>query len=246
MPAYAGSSFDASTTNLTYRLGPDDSIKVTLSFLSPITPTSTLRQSLPASYMAVYLDGILDVNIYTDVSGEWVSGLEDSAIEWQLQETSANDGSRPTKSWSVSRTTQLLFTETSDKAEWGTLHFTAPRAARHQSGHSADIRLRFARHGCLNDDNDERFRPINDFEPVFAFSFNLSGRGTERIPAQKSVVFTLALVQDPVVQFAAARGLTYMRPLWASYFSRSLDMLDWHYGDFEEASRMAQNYSQQL
>ncbi|XP_044721943.1 putative glutaminase [Hirsutella rhossiliensis] len=230
IPVYEGASFDASATNLTYRLGPDDSIKVILSFLSPITPTSTLRQSMPASYMAIYLEGALDVNIYTDVSGEWVSGMEDSAIEWQLHETSADAGSRSIKSWSVSRRTQLLFTESSDRAEWGTFHFT---------------------HGCLNGDNDDRFRRINDLEPTFAFSmfFNLSretGQEMERKPTKESVVFTLALVHDPVVQFAAARGLTYMRPFWASYFSEALDMLDWHYTDFEMASRLAQNYSQEL
>ncbi|EQK98252.1 DUF1793-domain-containing protein [Ophiocordyceps sinensis CO18] len=234
-PVYEGASFDASTTNLTYRLGPDDSIKVILSFLSPITPTSTLRQSMPASYMAVHVEGTLDVNIYTDVSGEWVSGMEDSAIEWQLQEAS---GRRQPVHQDV-------------EAEWGTFHFTAPRAARHQSGSSADVRLQFAQHGCLNGANDEHFRSIKDLEPVFAFSlsFNLSeaaGQEMEGKWTRQSALFTLALVQDPVVQFAAARGLTHMRPLWASYFSDAVDMLGWHHADFDMASRLAQNYTRQL
>lgn len=257
LPTYDGASFDASTTNLTYRLDASDSSNgpttVTLSFLSPITPTSTLRQSIPAAYMAIYVEGSVDVNIYADVNGEWVSGNGDSMIGWQLQDPSSELGNRglPVKSWSVSRRTELHFTESSDRAEWGTFQFTAPSSAQHQSGTSAAVRLQFAQQGGLTGEVDDRFRPIKDSEPVFAFSssFELSGGAgneTEQRSKKGSIVFTLALVQDPVVQYAAARGLTYMRPLWASYFPQPVDMLAYHYADFEAASRLANNYSQQL
>lgn len=133
----------------------------------------------------------------------------------------------------------------------GGLYFSALYVARHQSGNSADVRLQFAQHGTLKDHTDNRFRPISDAESVFAFSisFNLSGGvcvKMERKPTRDSAVFTLALVQDPVVQFAAACGLTHMQPFWASYFSDAVAMLDWHYADFEIAYQLAQNYSQQL
>ncbi|POR33476.1 Uncharacterized protein TPAR_06336 [Tolypocladium paradoxum] len=257
LPTYDGASFDASATNLTYRLDASDSsngpVRVTLSFLSPITPTSTLRQSFPAAYMVIYVEGSVDVNIYTDVNGEWVSGNGDSMIGWQLQDPASELGNRELsiKSWSVARRTELHFTESSDRAEWGQFQFTAPSSAQHQSGTSAAVRLQFAQQGRLTGEVDNRFRPVKDSEPVFAFStsFKLSegaGNETDGGSEKGSMVFTLALVQDPVAQFAAARGLTYMRPLWASYFPQPEDMLAYHYADFEAASRLANNYSQQL
>ena len=75
-PEYLGASFDASTTNFSYSIEnpvPDaDPLTLTLSFLSPITPSSTLRQSLPAAYLTVLVEGSFDVNVYIDVNGEWV------------------------------------------------------------------------------------------------------------------------------------------------------------------------------
>jgi hypothetical protein len=85
-----------------------------------------------------------------------------------------------------------------------------------------------------------------DEEPVFAFSesFHLGSGHSKK--QSDSVVFTIAHTQDPVAQFASARGLTLMKPLWASWF-RSVDaLLAFHYADFQTASRLAVNYSSQV
>ncbi len=58
-------------------------------------------------------------------------------------------------------------------------------------------------------------------------------------------MFTIAHTQDPAIQFAAARGLTLMRPLWASYFSAQ-ELLTFHYLDYGTASALATNYSAEL
>lgn len=81
-------------------------------------------------------------------------------------------------------------------------------------------------------------------EPVFAFSksFHL-GNSTS---LSENIMFTIAHVQDPVVQFAAARGLTFMRPLWASWFPGVEELLAFHYMDFHNAFALASNYSAQL
>ena len=83
-----------------------------------------------------------------------------------------------------------------------------------------------------------------DDEPVFAFSkaFNLNGTSRSR----DSVLFTIGHIQDPVVQFAAARGLTFMRPLWSSYFKSAAELLTFHYYDFRRSNRLASDYSVQL
>ena len=88
-----------------------------------------------------------------------------------------------------------------------------------------------------------------DEEPVFAFSktFELgNGSTVASTPKTQSVLFTIAHVQDPVVQYASARGITFMRPLWKSWFLEDSQVLDFHFNDFQHASNLAQNYSAQL
>ena len=84
-------------------------------------------------------------------------------------------------------------------------------------------------------------------EPVFAFSksFVLDPTSSTQ-PSSESALFTIAHIQDPVVQFASARGLTFMRPLWASWFTSVESLLSFHYMDYYNAFNLAANYSAQL
>jgi hypothetical protein len=111
------------------------------------------------------------------------------------------------------------------------------------------LRQRFSRTGTLQNDNDGSFRGIMDEEPVFAFSksFKLGKKSSSgKSISSDSVLFTLAFIQDPIVQYASARGLTYMRPLWKSWFIEDEEMVRYHYGDFANADALARNYSDQL
>jgi hypothetical protein len=100
-------------------------LKLTLSFLSPITPTSTLRQSIPAGYFIVYAEGDFDVNIYVDLNGQWVSGDRASEVSWSFRENSIEQQGL-IKTWKITKRVEALFTEFWDRAEWGSLHFTGP------------------------------------------------------------------------------------------------------------------------
>ncbi|KAF2477075.1 DUF1793-domain-containing protein [Lindgomyces ingoldianus] len=254
-PTYKGAKYDASTTNLTYAIPPPpkfpgaDDLEITLSFLSPITPTSTLRQSIPAAYLTVYVEGTFDVTIYIDVNGQWVSGNRGNVIEWSLNEQEPVDKKSGLKTWKVKRRTEQILTESWDQPEWGQLHFTAPLDVRHESGTSAELRQRFARTGTLQNEVDGSFRGIMDEEPVFAFSkaFKLEKKtmGTAATKSD-SVLFTIAHIQDPVTQYASARGLTLMRPLWKSWLIDDESLIQYHYGDFANANALASNYSEQL
>ena len=94
---------------------------------------------------------------------------------------------------------------------------------------------------------DHRYRGIMDEEPVFAFSKSFSlNESMSGYAMTDSILFTIAHVQDPVIQHAAARGLTMMKPLWASWFASDIDVLTFHYHDFDHASELAFNYSSQL
>jgi hypothetical protein len=88
-----------------------------------------------------------------------------------------------------------------------------------------------------------------DEEPVFAFSKSFalansssSGSGS----AKDSVLFTISHIQDPVIQYASARGLTMMKPLWKSWFLEDAALIKYHYLDFHNAYALASNYSAQL
>lgn len=203
----------------------------------------------------MHVSGGFDVDIYIDLNGEWVSGSRDNEITWDFSETNLQDKStesskakRGLKTWKVKRREEQLLTEFNDRAEWGTLHFTAPADVRHESGTSALLRQRFSRTGTLQDTVDGDFRKIMDEEPVFAFakSFKLNSSSTTTKSYTDSVLFTIAHIQDPVVQYASARGLTYMRPLWESWFQSPEILLTYHYLDFSSAFSLASNYSEQL
>lgn len=247
-PKYLGAQYDASTTNLSYAIpsvkSSNGSVEIVLSFLSPITPTSTLRQSIPASYLTVHVKGNFNLDIYLDLNGQWVSGNRGSRIEWDLHETHEKNA-RKLKTWRVKRSNEELFTEWQDRAEWGTLHFTAPGNANHECGTSGLLRQRFSRTGTLKNEIDDSFRNIMDEEPVFAFSksFNLSGEGYSDEAAEESILFTITHIQDPVTQFASSRGLTMMRPLWMSYFFTDDALISFHYEDFKHAFALALDYS---
>ncbi|KAL1955192.1 hypothetical protein VTO42DRAFT_8957 [Malbranchea cinnamomea] len=255
-PVYKGASYDASTTNLSYIIYPRprdvdfDPLEITISFLSPITPPSTLRQSIPASYVTVYVKGNMNVNIYMDMNGQWVSGDRGAAIKWEYNRIVPEEGKHGLQRWEVTRQIEQLFTEIRDRAEWGTLHFVAPMGVRYESGTSGDVRPRFARTGTVQNVNDGGFRTIMDREPIFAFakSFVLNETSTWRLSnvVEDSVTFTIAHIQDPVVQFASARGLTFMRPLWKSWFTDVDNLLSFHYFDFPNARTIAARYSADL
>lgn len=202
------------------------------------------------------------MNVYIDLNGEWVTGDRANDIEWTLDQAEPKrdtTSSAGLKTWRINRRTQQLLTEFADRAEWGTLFFSAPQDVQHESGVSTLLRQHFSAKGQLRNANDDKFRKVMDEEPVFAFSksFKLgssskaakpdSWDGQREVgPESDSVMFTFALAQDPVVQYAAARGLTYMRPFWATYFSTAEEMVKYHYEDFDTATSLALNYSRQL
>lgn len=172
---------------------------------------------------------------------------------WSFEQK-PDDDTAALKTFAFKRRQELLFTEHQQRAEWGELHFTGPSDVRHECGTSSIIRKHFSKHGVLRDRIDDNFREIMDDEPVFAFSktFHLSSDeedGTSKSEAEAkedTALFTITHTQDPVTQFASARGITYMRPLWKSYFQTNEDLISFHYNDYEHALRLAANYSAQV
>ena len=167
-------------------------------------------------------------------------------------EETHNEEGKNLKTFKVKRKHELLFTEHRERAEWGELHFTGPSDVKHECGTSGDLRQHFSKTGTLKNKVDSQFRSVMDKEPVFAFSkrFNLSsnhsGYDSESSTKEDSVLVTIAHIQDPVTQYASARGLTFMRPLWKSYFYSGEALISFHYNDYKHAFNLAANYSAQV
>lgn len=196
--------------------------------------------------MTFIVEGDLDIGLFVNINGEWVSGDKNQEIAWELHEPKASEKSgNLVKSWKISRQHQQLLTERDDQAEWGTLYFSGPSDVQHQAGEIRSLHQQFAKYGNLTYSTESSPRRMFEKEPVFAFAkhFKLGGNSNT---TSGSALFTFSLIQDPVVQFASARGLTQMRPLWASYFSSAKDMLQFHYSDYKTAAKLADDYSRQL
>lgn len=244
-PQYIGATYDASTTNLTYHIPSPDvehlPAKLTISFLSPITPTSSMRQSIPAAYVTVHVQGGFDVSVYFDLTGDFLSGDGNAELQWYFQEI-AFDDSGSLWSWQVQKQQEAVFSETWDRAEWGTLRFSASTDMRYQSGPAPQVRTAFAQ-GGLSNQAEQNFGPIREQNAVFAYEKLFRQSNSTH---SQSAVFTVAFTQDPVTHFASERGLTMMRPLWKHYFLSDYALIMFHYLDYHNAQSLAQNYSLQL
>jgi hypothetical protein len=196
----------------------------------------------------VHVSGSFNIDVYIDLNGQWVSNNRGNEIVWDFNQAPTSHKGPGLKTWKVKKRVEQLLTEDNDRGEWGTLHFIGPPDVQHEAGTSALLRQRFSRTGTLENTVDSNFRGIMDEEPVFAFSksFKLNGTSAAGGKSYDSVLFTLAHIQDPVIQFASARGMTLMRPFWATYYPTSDVLLDYHYHDFNQAFALASNYSLQL
>ncbi len=185
------------------------------------------------------------------MTGEWVSGDTNNNITWEFDNNPFDDDAIRTglKRWKIRRTKEELFAEQNDRAEWGTLHFVGPPDVEHECGADTLLRQRFARTGTLQNAVDHGFRKIREDWPVFAFSKSFKAQKSSAVSSTRyhdSVQFTIAHIQDPVVQYAAPQGLTKMQPLWMSYFPTAEALLSFHYFDFDTSVKLASNYSEQL
>lgn len=72
----------------------------------------------------MHVHGDVNVNIYMDVNGRWVSGDAGSQISWDHDGVGKNKATL--HRWRIQRQAELLLSEINDRGEWGTLHVTGP------------------------------------------------------------------------------------------------------------------------
>ncbi|KAH7403312.1 glutaminase GtaA [Cadophora sp. MPI-SDFR-AT-0126] len=228
-------AFEYTSTRSVFTMDVGGKVEMNITFLSPITPEDQKRQSLIFSYLDVGVqssDGNShDVQLYTDISAEWVAGDHSSVAQWEYDVTSDDIAFHR-----VYRQTQLEFSETNDQADWGYWYWATKDSGEltYQSGADVDVRGAFQSNGKLANTKDTNYRPINQNYPVFGFSVDLGA-----VTGSVNTLYTIGLTQEQAIQFDGATGVVPLASLWTSYFSSETEALSFVYNDYSTASSTA-------
>ncbi|KAL4805552.1 hypothetical protein BDV18DRAFT_21455 [Aspergillus unguis] len=236
-------AYEYTSTRSIFIMHVGDMVEMNITFLSPITPNDLRRQSLVFSYLDVSVTsldgGSHDVQVYADISAEWVSGDRSAIAQWDYGVT--GDGVAYHK---VHRQTPLAFSENRDQAEWGDWYWATDSGTglTYQAGPDNDVRGAFAKNGELSNTNDNNYRAISDNWPVFGFAHDL---GT--IKSSTGVLFTIGLTQSDAIQFTGSSDtLSPIPSLWKSHFNSALDALEFFHHDYQEASSLSSDLDSRI
>ncbi|KZM27291.1 catalytic [Ascochyta rabiei] len=242
IPAANQTSYEYTSTKSIFTIEANQKVSLKVTFLSPLFPKDLKRQSLIFSYMNIEvlsLDGSEhDVQIYTDISAEWVSGDVAVTAQWDFGLTDDVVYHR------LSRQDPQVLSEINDRAEWGSFYYVtdAKNGVSYQSGADGNVRGAFVTGGKLANLNDTNFRAINSTWPVFGYGVDLGSIGASPV----STLFPLGLCQDESIQFLGAEGVTVLPSLWKSYFADDLAALSFFHNDYTESSELSSELDDQI
>ncbi|KAI0036147.1 hypothetical protein K488DRAFT_41792 [Vararia minispora EC-137] len=225
-------------------------VELTATFLSPIEPGDFVKQSIPFSYMAMEaqsLDGQThSVQVYSDISGEWVSGDRSENITWstELHGSSIYHA--------VTAAVQHPYEEFGAQANWGTVYYAAQQGpgVTLKAGDS-DVRSRqqFVSNGTLDNAVNQTFRAIQlekDF-PVFAYAMDFGQIQSTEAP----IVWAIGQVRDSAtagaVLYQDLSGATQTRSLYyVSNYTDDGTLIDDFLNDYPAALSRAEKLDSQL
>ncbi|KAK0455849.1 hypothetical protein EV421DRAFT_1918400 [Armillaria borealis] len=215
---------------------------VNVTFLSPIEPSDLVLQSLPFSY--VYIDVESNdgqehsIQLYSDISAEWISGDSASLAEWSTTKT---DSSAIHK---AARQSPLSMQEISNLAEDATVYYAFPLSndATYETGADTVVRGDFSTRGALLNTADVNFRAISDHFVVLGHAVNLNNITS----TTSSVVWAIGLVRDPVISlYSTSANDSRSSYFWTAYNTVS-DAVDFFLSDFSNAKQRAINIDNKI
>ncbi|KIY50056.1 hypothetical protein FISHEDRAFT_40022 [Fistulina hepatica ATCC 64428] len=207
---------------------------VTITALSPIETSDLAKQSFPFVYISVNAsstDGQShDVQVYMDISAEWVSGVDDVVVEWNTTQTSTSIYHQ------VYRQTKASMTETGGVADDSTAYIgmRSVSGLTWQTGEDTTCRGLFNETGALGNSADTDYRDIDTDWPVFAFSVDLGSISSTPSPT----VFTIGLLRNPSIE-VSYNGTEMRMPYFLLQESSIPDAIDTFLDDYEDASSRA-------
>ncbi|KAH9021634.1 hypothetical protein EDB84DRAFT_1274897 [Lactarius hengduanensis] len=233
-------------TVISAQAGP---MEFNLTFLNPIEPRDWVKQSIPFSYLALTaksLDGAVhNVQVYSDISGEWNSGDRSHVIRWSA--TSTGDVVFHT----VNLQNPVVFNEIRNQAEWGSAYY-AMKGVSSNGDIYANITFKIAQdtvsrglfvlNGVLDNQTDPNFRSISPNLAVFAISRDLGTIQATDDPVVWAVGFTL----DPVINYTDPSGAALRQLFYKTWYSNDTSLIVDFLGDFANASSRAQKLDQKI
>ncbi|TFY60797.1 hypothetical protein EVJ58_g4914 [Rhodofomes roseus] len=170
---------------------------------------------MPFSYMAVNAaptDGKShSVQVYSDISAEWVSGTDSQKVNWT---TTTGD----VIIHQAQLQNQTLFADSGDRIQYGAAYYSSLSSSNMtwQTGQDIVLRAQFIKNGTLLNTQDTNFRAINNNWPCFAFAHDLG-----KISGQSdTVVFAVGHARDPAISYVTSGGTMQSRSsLYLSQFS---------------------------
>ncbi|KAJ7924394.1 hypothetical protein B0H13DRAFT_1192380 [Mycena leptocephala] len=220
-------SFTSTQSIFVLSAGPVD---VTVTFLSPVE-TDLVKMSIPLSYMQVSVastDGAThSVQVYSDISGEWVSGSTGWDVQWATTSTDI-------LSHEISLVSPAKFEEINDMAQYGSMFYSILNAkgAQSQIGHDQIVRGQFLNNGVLSTVKDNNFRAISDSWPVFALAKDLGKVGG----TAATVLFSIGHIREPAVKYVLAGNVKQERSLYFwSKFSTTAQVISFFLKDYANA-----------
>ncbi|KAL8730104.1 MAG: hypothetical protein Q9166_004303 [cf. Caloplaca sp. 2 TL-2023] len=203
---------------------------VKLDFLSPVSPSNYVRQSLPFSYLTISAlnAGGAPVQVYVDIDESWTG---------QSGRTAANSlTSEPTSVFQLSVDGAITYTQNAmDQALWGEAVF-ASRSSNSsrltvQSGRTASVRALFASNGTLSGST-----PAYIAGDVVAIAQDLGD-----VFSSASVTYAIGYTRDAAVNYLGNARALYYSATYNGTFSAVSHFLDDYADAASEASALDAN-----
>ncbi|KAK2768309.1 hypothetical protein FQN54_000162 [Arachnomyces sp. PD_36] len=195
------------------------SADIKLDFLSPVSPSNYLRQSLPFSYLTVSAVSWRGsrVQIYSDIDDTWTGQSKDT--EWKYETTDS------TSVFSISAKDVETYTQKADMAIWGEAIFASRPSflstMSTQSGDRSTVRSEFVKHGDLSGDHSDWCAG-----GVVGISHDLG-----YIFGSRSATFAVGYIREKAINYLGEPYTGYYR---ASY-PETLDAVSAFLDDYNEA-----------
>ncbi|KAI0335017.1 DUF1793-domain-containing protein [Cubamyces sp. BRFM 1775] len=214
-------------------------MNVTVTFLSPIEPSNWVLQSLPFSYVSVEasaLDGgPHEVQVYSDIGTDWVSGDRGSPVQWSQHSTSESIYHE------IDLQSPQQDVEINHQAQDGIAYY----AMANRSGLTWQIdvdmtaRGQFHDHGYLTNTFTTAFGPISPqvVRTVTAFSVDLGTSSSGFGP----VTWAVGYVRNPSILYTTPHGdIKQLSPYFVTYYGadigHAIDDLTTSFADIQKSA----------
>ncbi|KAI0072439.1 hypothetical protein K474DRAFT_1667817 [Panus rudis PR-1116 ss-1] len=215
---------------------------VTITFFSPIEPSDPVRQSMPFSYVSLEAksrdNSPHNVDVYCDVSGEWLSSDNTQLMTWNSTTTSTSTFHQ------INLQKPVRFQETGDQADDVALVLAMRNSLQLNlcAAIDVDCRSSFEKTGIASGTLSSP-QPIAVPFPVFGISVSLGNITSTSDP----VTWAIGVIRDPSIQYTLPDNVVQQRsPYYVTSYPTISSAVDAFLSDFKNAQQRSQDFEQKV